>query len=126
MKNESSDMPVNIGKGEGNISIGIDNLNSLNASVDKIDVVSEKSTKKHSKRRKWLLIVVMTIILFTILAIVYLTLLRKPTKHVTLSSQSSDAASGINNVSQLKAARGKLQNIVQPISTETNKLETLK
>ena len=84
--------------------------------------VSEKSKRSNSKR-KWLVVGGLVLI---VIALVVLYLAFGHTKKTNKSTSQTNTSSGINNLSQLKAARDKLTSVVQPISNDTSKLESLK
>lgn len=81
---------------------------------------------KANKRKRIWIIIGISVLLIIALVVVYLVFKPSDTKISSSTKQQSTPAAGINNVSQLKAARDKLTSVVQPISSDTKQLESLK
>lgn len=92
---------------------------AVNEGTDK-----DKKATKPLLKRKWVIIAEVVLIVLIVLVILYL-VLWQPKKTNTTTNQPQ-STTGINNLTQLKAARDKLTNVVQPVTSSTSKLNSLK
>lgn len=85
--------------------------------------VADKGKQAKPKGKK---VIIVAAILIVILAIIFIFIILWQHNKTNKTSNQTQATTGINNPAQLKAARDKLTSIVQPITSSTKKLQSIK